>query len=150
MKYLASIQPSRPHPWSAPFNPGITHNTVVANFTLFADISPYFSGGSFSSSQAFYGRMSRVNIWSHVLANDAIVKMSLGCGLVSGDVVAWHHFKNNLFGDVQVETPSWCSLIGMVNSRGVFLLTSDRSSKRASIISVFLGGLYILDKTVVV
>ena len=86
--------------------------------------------------------MSRVNIWSNVLANDAIEKMSLGCGLVSGDVVAWHHFKNNLFGDVQVETPSWCSLIGTVNSRAVFLLTPDRSSKRASKISVFLGGLY--------
>ena len=131
MKYLATIQPSRPHPWSAPFNPGITHNTVIANFILFADISSYFSGGSFSSYQAFYGRMSRVNIWSNVLAKDAIEKMFLGCGLVSGDVVAWHHFKNNLFGDVQVETPSWCSLIGTVNSRGVFLLTSDRSSKRA-------------------
>lgn len=77
-----------------------------------------------------------------MLANDAIEKMSLGCGLVNGDVVAWQHFRNNLFGDVQVETPSWCSLIGTVNSRGVFLLTPDRSSKRASKISVFLGGLY--------
>lgn len=85
-----------------------------------------------------------------MLASDAIEKMSLGCGLVSGDVVAWHHFKNNLFGDVQVEKPSWCSLIGTVNSRGVFLLTPERSSKRASIMSVFLGGLYIVDKTVVV
>ena len=83
-----------------------------------------------------------------MLPNEAIEKMSLGCGLVSGDVVAWHHFKNNLFGDVQVETPSWCSLIGTVDSRDVFLLSLDRSPERDSIISVFLC--LLVDKTVVV
>ena len=77
---------------------------------------PYLAGGGFDSSEAFIGRLSRVNIWSNMLKEEAITEMSKGCGLVSGDVVAWQHFKSSVSGDVQVETPSWCSVIGRVNT----------------------------------
>ena len=83
---------------------------------MFINISPYLVGGGFSSAQAFYGRISRVNIWSLVLKDSAITRMSEGCRLVGGDAVAWYHFKNNIFGDVQVVSPSWCSLIGRPNT----------------------------------
>ena len=49
-----------------------------------------------------------------MLQQETIKLMSKGCGSLSGNAVAWQHFKNNIFGDVQVESPSWCSVIGKV------------------------------------
>ena len=41
-----------------------------------------------------------------------ITEMSKGCGLWNGDAVAWHNFKNNIYGNIEVSTPSSCSLAG--------------------------------------
>jgi len=69
-------------------------------------------GGSFESDQAFHGRLSRVNVWNFVTAGTIIKEMSKGCGLWSGNVVAWYNFKENIFGNIQILNPSSCSLAG--------------------------------------
>ena len=71
-----------------------------------------FKGGWFSASQAFYGRMSRLNVWSFVVSETVIEQMAKGCGLWTGDAVAWYNFKNKIFGNIAVITPSSCSLAG--------------------------------------
>lgn len=72
----------------------------------------FWIGGAFDSNQAFYGKMSRVNVWSYVLSTSVIKEMAKGCGLWSGDAIAWFHFKSSTFGAVQVVKPSSCSLAG--------------------------------------
>jgi len=71
-----------------------------------------FKGGSFDSGQAYQGSLSRVNVWNFRIAEKIIKQMSRGCGLWSGNVVSWYNFKNNIFGDLQIITPSSCSLAG--------------------------------------
>jgi len=71
-----------------------------------------FKGGGFDSGQAYQGSMSRVNAWNFRITEKIIKQMSRECGLVSGNVVSWYNFKNNIFGDVQIITPSSCSLAG--------------------------------------
>ena len=42
-----------------------------------------------------------------------IAEMSTGCGSSgNGDAVAWYNFKSNLYGNIDVVTPSTCSLSG--------------------------------------
>jgi len=89
-----------------------TGQTIQGNGKFYLGQEQDSYGGSFSSSQAFIGRISRVNIWNDMLQQETIKLMSKGCGSLSGNAVAWQHFKNNIFGDVQVESPSWCSVIG--------------------------------------
>ena len=71
-----------------------------------------FKGGGFESEQAFEGRLSRVNVWSFIITSSIIKEMSRGCGFWNGNLVAWYNFKNNIFGNVQFDTPSSCSLPG--------------------------------------
>ena len=71
-----------------------------------------FKGGSFDSYQAFEGRLSRVNVWNFIISSNTIKEMSRGCGLWSGNIVSWYNFKNNIFGNIQIITPSSCSLAG--------------------------------------
>ena len=71
-----------------------------------------FEGGSFQSYQAFQGTLSRVNIWNFQSTPNAIKEMSKGCGLWSGNVISWYNFKDNIFGNIQIITPSSCSLAG--------------------------------------
>ena len=56
--------------------------------------------------------MSRVNVWSFVISHNIIKDMSKGCGLWNGDAVAWYNFNDNLYGNIEVFTPSSCSLPG--------------------------------------
>ena len=63
-----------------------------------------------------------MNIWNDVLQQAAIALISKGCGSLAGNVVAWYHFKNRIFGNVKVETPSWCSAIGKVMKRDALVL----------------------------
>ena len=74
-----------------------------------------FKGGGFSSAQAFYGRMSRLNVWSFETSASVIKQMSRGCGLWSGDAVAWYNLKTNIFGNIEIKTSSSCSLAGKIN-----------------------------------
>ncbi|KAL9959753.1 hypothetical protein ACROYT_G033108 [Oculina patagonica] len=66
-----------------------TGQTIAGNgkFILGQEQDSY--GGSFDTYQAFYGTMSRLNVWSFVTASEVIKQMSTGCGLWSGDAVAW-------------------------------------------------------------
>lgn len=69
-------------------------------------------GGGFSSSQAFFGRMSRVNVWNYVVSSSFIHEMSTGCGSWNGNAVAWFYFKDNINGNIEIIRPSSCSLVG--------------------------------------
>ena len=70
-------------------------------------------GGSFQEYQSFEGRISGVNVWSFVMTDVKIAEMSTGCGSSgNGDAVAWYNFKSNLYGNIDVVTPSTCSLSG--------------------------------------
>ena len=69
-------------------------------------------GGGFDSSQAFFGRMSRVNVWSYVVSSGFIQEMSTGCGSWNGNAVAWFYFKDNINGNIEIIRPSSCSLVG--------------------------------------
>ena len=71
-----------------------------------------FKGGSFESDQAFEGTLSRMNIWNFIITLTTIKEMSRGCGLWSGNVISWYNFKDNIFGNIQIITPSSCSLAG--------------------------------------
>ena len=71
-----------------------------------------FKGGGFQSSQAFQGRISRVNIWNFKSTPNVIKEMSKGCGLWSGNIISWYNFKDKIFGNIQIITPSSCSLAG--------------------------------------
>ena len=71
-----------------------------------------FKGGGFQSGQAFQGRLSRVNIWNFIITTNVIKEMSKGCGLWSGNVISWYKFKNSISGNIQIITPSSCSLAG--------------------------------------
>lgn len=70
-------------------------------------------GGGFNSSQAFFGRMSRVNVWNYVVSSAFIQdEMSTGCGSWNGNAVAWFYFKDNINGNIEIVRPSSCSLVG--------------------------------------
>lgn len=71
-----------------------------------------FKGGGFQSGQAFEGRLSRVNLWNFIITSNAIKEMSKGCGVWSGNVISWYNFKDNISGNIQIITPSACSLAG--------------------------------------
>ena len=69
-------------------------------------------GGGFDSSQAFFGRMSRVNVWNYVVSSGFIQEeMSTGCGSWNGNAVAWFYFKDNINGNIEIIRPSSCSLV---------------------------------------
>ena len=86
-------------------------NPDAANLTFFLCVV-LFKGGSFQSIQAFEGTLSRVNIWNFIISLSKINEMSRGCGLWSGNVISWYKFKNNISGNIQIITPSSCSLAG--------------------------------------
>lgn len=81
-------------------------------------------GGSFQTAQSFEGTMSRVNVWSFAQSGEQIKEMYRGCGAWNGDAVAWYNFRKNFYGNMEVVTPSSCSLAGG-NEICVIVLQSD-------------------------
>ena len=81
-------------------------------------------GGSFQTVQSFEGTMSRVNVWSFAQSGEQIKEMYRGCGVWNGDAVAWYNFRKNFYGNMEVVTPSSCSLAGG-NEIRVIALQSD-------------------------
>ena len=79
-------------------------------------------GGSFESDQAFEGSLSRVNVWNFAISPNTIKEMSRGCGLWSGNAVSWYNFKNNIFGNIEIDTPSSCSLPGEYQISGAAMV----------------------------
>ena len=86
-------------------------------------------GGSFNSGQAYQGTMSRVNVWNFKLADKIIKEMSKGCGLWSGNAFVWYNFKNNIFGNIQIISPSSCSLAGRCGILGGLQWSSPTTVK---------------------
>ena len=64
----------------------------------------------FTREQSFMGSISGMNVWSKVLSDQEIVRMSKACNFGSGDVLQWSHFQVSRHGDVKVICPSACKI----------------------------------------
>ena len=73
------------------------------------DITPGHPSG-FSLSQSFMGSTSGMNVWSKVLPQDEILRMSKACNMGSGYVLKWSDFLISRHGDVIVKCPSACKI----------------------------------------
>ena len=62
----------------------------------------------FVLSQSFVGSISGLNIWSHVLPRNEILRMCKACNTGTGDILRWSDFFNSRHGDVVVRCPSKC------------------------------------------
>jgi len=63
-------------------------------------------GGSFDANQCFFGEMTGVNIWDHVIKEQGIKRMSKSCMAGVGNVFQWRDFKAHLKGSVKTIKPS--------------------------------------------
>ncbi|CAH3141132.1 unnamed protein product, partial [Porites evermanni] len=62
----------------------------------------------FVLSQSFVGSISGLNMWSHVLPRNEILRMGKACNTGTGDILRWSDFFNSRHGDVVVRCPSKC------------------------------------------
>nr|XP_006816606.1 PREDICTED: sushi, von Willebrand factor type A, EGF and pentraxin domain-containing protein 1 [Saccoglossus kowalevskii] len=62
--------------------------------------------GGFSPVEAYIGHISKLNIWDYVMSAESIVIISGCCYGTPGNVVAWSDFKNNIYGNVEITSPS--------------------------------------------
>ena len=56
----------------------------------------------------FIGQIAHLNIWSHVLPNADITRLSQLCLSGEGNAVKWSDFKNGVHGNISVIVPSPC------------------------------------------
>jgi len=63
-------------------------------------------GGSFKAIDSFFGEMTGVNIWNHVLDRHEIFGLSTLCRTGAGNVFQWKDFRAHVKGSVQIITPS--------------------------------------------
>ena len=66
-------------------------------------------GGRFDQTQAFFGEMFGVNMWSTVLSADEISHMSRDCSNRVGNYLRWGDFVTGLHGRVSIVSPTTCS-----------------------------------------
>lgn len=59
-------------------------------------------GGSFSENESFFGEMTGVNIWDHVISNGEIRRLSKLCWTEAGNVLQWSDFRAHVKGSVQI------------------------------------------------
>ena len=77
------------------------------NFILGQEMDSH--GGSFSSSQAYLGSLSGLNVWSVVLRSSVITAMARGCSAFEGDAVSWRHFRKSFSGNIELKELATCS-----------------------------------------
>ena len=65
---------------------------------------------SFELMQSFNGTLSGLHVWSYVLSQAEIVRMSKGCNMGIGNVLMWSDFLISRHGDVVVKCPSRCEI----------------------------------------
>ncbi|XP_022091571.1 sushi, von Willebrand factor type A, EGF and pentraxin domain-containing protein 1-like isoform X2 [Acanthaster planci] len=58
-------------------------------------------GGAFNTRETYLGEIYKLNIWDHVLPEDAIQALAHSCHRERGNVVAWPDFLAGLQGDLQ-------------------------------------------------
>lgn len=63
-------------------------------------------GGSFDARQSFIGELTGVNVWSRVIRNNEITRLSRACMTGEGDILQWHNFKADVRGSVQLIYPT--------------------------------------------
>ncbi|XP_078382468.1 C-reactive protein 1.1-like [Oculina patagonica] len=66
--------------------------------------------GGFQYSESFVGSISGMNLWSTVLPQDEVLRMSETCNVGIGNVLQWSDFENKIHGDVILEDPSSCQV----------------------------------------
>ena len=88
--------------------PGIRGTESVHEYAFILGQEPDSMRGSFSSEQAFYGRISELNIWDEPIKDGVITKMAAGIRFGEGNVVSWRRESfesgNILVNEIQDET----------------------------------------------
>ncbi|KAJ8305662.1 hypothetical protein KUTeg_016207 [Tegillarca granosa] len=65
-------------------------------------------GGTFSSNEAFIGKIAHLNIWDHQLRVSDINDMRLSCRKQLGNVLAWTDIQAGLHGELRADPSSFC------------------------------------------
>ncbi|XP_068705193.1 serum amyloid P-component-like [Montipora foliosa] len=73
------------------------------------DQDSYPGPSLFNQYQSFIGNISGMNLWSRVLGDDEILRMSKICNLGNGDVLKWSDFLVSTH-NVEVKCPSNCKI----------------------------------------
>ena len=64
-------------------------------------------GGNFTTTEAFYGHISQVNVWDSILTESEIQILASSCAFDRhGNLVAWGDFLADLDGNYQIVRPS--------------------------------------------
>ena len=61
------------------------------------------------NASAVLGRLSGFNIWSLLVTENEILRMSYGCGEVIGNAMDWGKVTNGLIGEVEVRSLPTCN-----------------------------------------
>ena len=62
-----------------------------------------------SENSEIFGKISTFNLWNYVMARDAIIHMSYGCGQDAGNVLSWLVVREILNGTLYTHSPSTCN-----------------------------------------
>ncbi|KAK3090083.1 hypothetical protein FSP39_009008 [Pinctada imbricata] len=65
-------------------------------------------GGVYSSSEAFVGQITRINIWDEELPLSVIENMRISCDKRIGNVIAWPDLQMGLHGSLVAEPSNFC------------------------------------------
>ena len=66
------------------------------------------SGGVFSSSESFVGKLTTLNIWDEELPLSTVEAIGTSCDKRVGNVIAWPDIKMGLHGSLVAESSNFC------------------------------------------
>lgn len=64
--------------------------------------------GQFSSSEAFVGRLTLLDVWNSTLTADLIKNLTETCEEYAGNLITWAALKKHVFGNIKIENTNFC------------------------------------------
>ena len=61
-------------------------------------------GGDHNPVYSYHGKFARINMWSKVLDDSAIVALAGGSGAENGDIISWRDLRTRTHGNVAVQS----------------------------------------------
>lgn len=61
-------------------------------------------GGDHNPVYSYHGKFARINMWSKVLDDSAIVALARGSGAENGDIISWTDLRTMTHGNVAVHS----------------------------------------------
>ena len=61
-------------------------------------------GGDHNPVYSYHGKFARINMWSKVLDDSAIVALARGSGAENGDIISWRDLRTRTHGNVAVQS----------------------------------------------